>query len=151
MDPFAGRLRVIYVLDTPSTLIPLMHRQLRAQKLSMAAIRETAARNLRRAFPSVTLRPEEGSNGVWTLFEANEYGAARLVLTDLWKRWEAEVGGPMVASAPSRSRVLVANRSSKAADAALRALAQASFEMDDHALSPELFQLGARGWELYRP
>lgn len=99
--PFVGPLMTVYVVDEGSSAVYVNEQHLLAWKLDEPTLYRHALHNLRQRPAQFEIRGS-GSRGLLTCTAQDGYAASRLLLPELFKQFERQLGGNLVIGVPNR-------------------------------------------------
>jgi hypothetical protein len=145
-EPLFGDLVLTFFHDLRPTFPAITEDELAEYGMSRDAMRAICLKNLNKAFGQIKIMTTDRS-GVLDLEGAGDMVACSALHDRLWDALEKERGSVVVAFA-RRDRVLFASAADKAAIAALREVVNRVDGSDPKALSRQLYQRRANGWQV---
>ena len=143
VEPFAGDLMIVYMLDMPDQARILHRAELTA--LGIADLAKVTRANLALRLPDVTQTIQTApTNTAIPLVKGNYWESSRLLQKDLWKL--AATRGPVFVAVPERDSLVFIIAPTPDVLAKFVAVAHAIYQGGKQPLSPSVFRWTDAGW-----
>jgi uncharacterized protein YtpQ (UPF0354 family) len=146
---FLADLWIVYVLDQPESMQLISHGVMKKLGLHEAGLHDLALANLRASLQGMPSFLAEGTDGIHVVQVGDSYEASRLLLPELWQPLQAEMGGDLLACAPTRDVVYYTSALPPDRLRAMRKLAQSIYDKGPYSLSTAVFKWTPKGWVLF--
>ena len=146
--PFMAGAHLVYMIDTPNTMIPLSQAGLKELNLSPEQLHAVALKNLASLPPIQFRRVAEPEI---YLLPADDYTSSQVLLAERWPAVTEKFGNRLVMAVPNRNFVFLVDGNKPASVRALRNIAAEAVQKYPYSISPELFEWTPGGWKLLRP
>ncbi len=138
--PLAGELLLAYVIDEGSSVGYLNERHLRTWNVTEAELHERALANLRgkawTPYPGVL----GAGKGALLIFNSRDgYDAARIVLPELFREFQASLPGTLVVGVPNRDFLIAFSDANRRVFDQIAAQVATDAQTKAHALTAQLF------------
>lgn len=148
-------LRVLYVLDTESSMQMLTKEGVKQTGVAESALRSVAVKNLEKYFSDKHVQMERlkrtGTGTIYLVSLDQNYEASILLLDDYWNKKNFDVAGDIVAFVPARNVVIVTGSEDKEGLRIASEVAQNGYAEFGYAISPHGYRRGAGGWTRFEP
>jgi uncharacterized protein YtpQ (UPF0354 family) len=148
-------LRVLYVLDTESSMQMLTKEGVKQTGVEESALRSIAVRNLGKYFRDKHVRIERlektGNATIYQVLLDENYEASILLLDDYWTRKNFDVAGDIIVFVPARNVVIVTGSEDEEGLRLASRVAQNGYDELGYAISPHGYRRSASGWTRFEP
>jgi uncharacterized protein YtpQ (UPF0354 family) len=148
-------LRVLYVLDTESSMQMLTKEGVKQTGVAESALRSVAVGNLRKYFSDSPVQIERleytGTGKSYLVSLDQNYEAAILLIDDYWNRKNFDVAGDIIAFVPARNVVIVTGSEDREGLRIASDVARNAFEELGYSISPHGYRRGTSGWTRFEP
>ncbi len=139
---FSKSLLLGYVLDSPDTVSFVRPEDVKAWSIDLGTINKTAFANLEsvsRLLPDRIQDHGPGGTGKWLAISvADGYDATRILLPELRKRIESQLGSPFYAAIPNRDFLICWSKDYWKAEE-FAAKVKHDYETKNHQMSPDVY------------
>jgi uncharacterized protein YtpQ (UPF0354 family) len=148
-------LRVLYVLDTESSMQMLTKEGVKKTGVEESALRSIAAKNLGKYFSEKQVRIERlertGKSTIYQVLLDENYEASILLLDQYWTRKNFDVAGDIIVFVPARNVVIVTGSEDEEGLRLASRVAQSGYDELGYAISPYGYRRNAGGWTRFEP
>lgn len=148
-------LRVLYVLDTESSMQMLTKEGVKKTGVAESALRSVAVKNLGKYFSDNQVRIERleqtGKGTIYQVLLDENYEASILLLDHYWTKKNFDVAGEIVVFVPARNVVIVTGSEDKEGLRLAARVAQSGYDELGYAISPYGYRRSASGWTRFEP
>lgn len=148
--PWIVQLSVVYVIDLPDSIVPLKRSAQREFHLEDSETDSLARRNLEAALPQLTLSAIGGYDGIFAIYEGEDYCTSQLLFPERFAPIAKKLGGHLIVAAPVRNALLVTGHQDSETLEAMRKLVTETAEAQPHPLSTALFDWSPKGFAPHR-
>jgi hypothetical protein len=146
--PWLGDISIVYMVDLPESVTVLRGEQREQLKLDDQATDALARENLEAALPQPTLAEIGGYEGIFAIYEGDDYCTSQLLFPQRFAPLAKRLGGRLVIAAPVRNALLATGRSDEKTLAELKKLAEETAAAQPHPLSTALLRWSPQGFTL---
>jgi uncharacterized protein YtpQ (UPF0354 family) len=147
IEPFAGDLFVVFMVDLPDSMRSLTPNELAGIVPDPRSLPAIAVANLASRLGHLTDALASATPGSFDVLQShNVFESSRLLMGDEWAALSSKVKAPIVVAAPSGDVLLVAIGPSDAQLATMRDTAQKAFSAAGRPVSPALFRWAKTAW-----
>jgi len=148
-------LRVLYVLDTESSMQMLTKEGMSKAGLKESKLRAVAVKNLRKYFSErpvqIAKLEETGKATIYQVLLDENYEASILLIDDYWNKASFDVAGDIVAFVPARNVVIVTGSEDQEGLRLASHVARNGYDELGYAISPHGYRRTATGWVRFTP
>jgi uncharacterized protein YtpQ (UPF0354 family) len=148
-------LRVLYVLDTESSMQILTKEGVKKTGVAESALRSIAVKNLGKYFSVKHVQIERlekaGKGTIYLVSLDQNYEASILLLDDYWNKKTFDVAGDIVAFVPARNVVIVTGSEDKEGLRIASDVAQSGYAELGYSISPHGYRRSESGWTRFEP
>ncbi len=145
-EPFAGDLRIYYMVDEPNAVRAAKESDLTALELRREQLPALGLANLARVLPAIDAPSCAGEPvQVWAM--GNFFESSRLLQREPWASLASQANGNLVVAAPETNALIVACNPNPEMLAKLTGVAHGLWENGAHPLTPSLFKWSPSGWQ----
>lgn len=145
-EHLAGDLWIVYAVDLPDSTRSLSKEERDGLGIAQSELPELSIANLWRILPEI----ERHGEGPWYLLTAGaDYVASILLLDEVWKQFEEEINGDIVAVVPSRDVLLYTSSKSSEGLVQIRDRARDIVEGGHHVISQTLLRRVHGQWKVF--
>ena len=148
-------LRVLYVLDTESSMQMLTKEGVKHTGVAESALRTVAVTNLGKYFSDKHVQIERlkktGTARIYLVTLDQNYEASILLLDDYWNKKHFDVAGDIVAFVPARNVVIVTGSGDKEGLRIASDVARNAYDELGYSISPHGYRRGESGWTRIEP
>lgn len=139
--PFVNGTVVVFVIDLPQMTVSITTEQMIRWQLSIEALEEIARENLDQYAPEVEVQLVESKEGgrAAIMSEQDGYDAARLLLSDLYKRLAPKLGGNFYVALPARDMFLAISENPEPFVRRLHERVQVDFKRLPYPITSDFF------------
>jgi uncharacterized protein YtpQ (UPF0354 family) len=150
-EPLVADLIVMYVVDSSESLRSAQATDLEASGVSREALPEVARNNVEAVLSRSGAQPRCSHEGVKVWATGSYFESSRLLLAATWTRLATEVAGPVIVTAPSTDKLVVACNRARATLAELASTTEKLWRSADRPLSRAMLEWSERGWTVLKP
>ena len=147
--PWVDDLTVVYMVDLPEAVVALTPQGLASLGIPDGGAEAVALANLEATLPQPTLSAVGGYEGIFAVYEGDDYCTSQLLMPQRFSAIAEKLGGKLLVAAPVRNALLVTGRRDEATLRELRQLAAETAKSQPHWLSTAVFEWSPRGFTLF--
>ncbi len=145
--PWLSELKVVYMVDLPDSVQILRRDRLTELGLKEEQLEKVALGNLDGVLPKPTLQPIGGYDGIFAIYEGDDYCTSQLLFPGRFALLAKQLGGALIVAAPVRNALIVTGRKDAKTLSELRELAAQTARTQPHALTTQLFEWSPQGFK----